>query len=73
MTEYHSPNLPGVSELPRRPQPCNFFPPMVRDALIAASQTPIHPTLNPLARQVAIDKAVRNARRSHPEYFQPEN
>ena len=72
MTEYHDPSVAGVSELPRRPQPCNLFPPMVRDALIAASQPPIHP-FNPLARQVAIDKAVHNARRSHPEYFQPEN
>lgn len=70
---YHSPNVAGVSELPREPKPCNFFPPMVRDALIAASQTPIHPTLNPLARQVAIDKAVQQARRQFPERFHPEN
>lgn len=69
---YHNPNVAGVSELPREPKPCNFFPPMVRDALIAASQTPIHP-FNPLARQVAIDKAVQQARRTHPERFHPEN
>lgn len=70
---YHSPNVAGVSELPREPKPCDFFPPMVRDALIAASQTPIHPTFNPLARQVAIDKAVQQARRQFPERFNPEN
>lgn len=62
----------GVSELPRMPQPCDFFPPMVRDALIAASQTPIYPA-TPLARQVAIDKAVLQARRQFPERFHPEN
>ena len=73
MTEYHDPRVAGVSELPRRPQPCNLFPPMVRDALIAASQTPFHPRINPLARILAIDRAVEQARRSHPEYFQPEN
>jgi hypothetical protein len=71
MTKYH--NAAGVSEIPREPQPCNFFPPMVRDALVAASQTPIHPRLFPLARILAIDEAVAQARRTHPERFHPEN
>lgn len=70
---YHDPNVAGVSELPREPKPCDFFPPMVRDALIAASQTPIHPVYFPLARQVAIDKAIQEARRHFPERFHPEN
>lgn len=73
MTHYHNPNVAGVSDLPREPKPCNFFPPMVRDALVAASQTPIHPTRAPLARIVAIDKAVAQARRQFPELFYPEH
>lgn len=62
----------GVGVLPREPQPCNFHPPIVRDALVAASQTPITRD-QPLARIVAIDKAVAFARRQHPELFHPEN
>lgn len=62
----------GVGPLPREPQPCNFHPPIVRDALVAASQTPITRD-QPLARIVAIDKAVAFARRHRPERFHPEN
>ena len=71
--EYHSPNQPGVSELPRKPQPCNVFPPNIRDALVAASQVSVFPPASPLARIVAIDKVIAHARRTNPYLFKPEN
>lgn len=61
----------GVSEKPREPKPCNFFPPVVREALIAASQTPVTHA-NPLARVIAIDNARARARSLYPELFHQE-
>jgi hypothetical protein len=68
--EYHDPAVAGVSDLPRKPQPCNFFPPHIRDALVAASQVSVF--YDPLARQKAIDRAVAKARAAFPELFHKE-
>jgi hypothetical protein len=65
---YHDPAVAGVSELPRKPVPCDHFPPFVRDALVRASQTPVT-DWNPLARLVAIDKAVEKSRSLYPDLF----
>ena len=68
--EYHDPSTPGVSDLPLKPNPCNFFPPHIRDALVAASQVSVF--YDPLARQKAIDRAVAKARAAFPELFHKE-
>lgn len=68
---YHDPSVPGVGVLPRKPMPCDFFPPMARDALIAASQTPIPGPDSPL-RIVAIDKAIERVKAQFPERFHKE-
>lgn len=46
----------------------NVFPPVVRDALVRASLTPVEGE-NDNARQVAIDEAVKRARTTHPHLF----
>lgn len=71
MSPHHNLNEPGVGVFPRRPIPANFFPPQVRDALIAASQTPIPIADSPL-RILAIDKAIARAKAQFPELFQKE-
>lgn len=58
----------GVGDLPRKPNPSDHFPAHIRDALVAASQTPVT-RYAPLARQVAIDKAIERARAQFPELF----
>lgn len=68
--EYRNPSDPGVGDLPRKPNPCNFFPPHIRDALVAASQVSVF--YDPLARQKAIDRAVAKARATFPELFRKE-
>jgi hypothetical protein len=69
--DYHNPAVAGVSEMPRKPVPCNHFPPFVRDALVRASQTPIS-TEDPLARKVAIDRAIEKSRSLYPDLFRKE-
>jgi hypothetical protein len=68
--EYRDPAVAGVSDRPRKPQPCNVFPPHIRDALVAASQVSVF--YDPLARQKAIDRAVAKARAAFPELFHKE-
>lgn len=58
----------GVSSLPRRPQVSEHFPPSIAENLAAASQAAITES-TPLARQIAIDKAVESARRAYPNLF----
>jgi hypothetical protein len=71
MAQHTTETVQGVGAAPRKPAPCNHFPPHVRDALVQASQTPIT-TWHPQARILAIDTAIDRARASHPELFRKE-
>jgi hypothetical protein len=60
----------GVANVCRLPI-SNHFPPVVRDALVRAAQTPLN-QLDPLVRVRAINQAIRRARLTFPELFRPD-